>query len=232
MEKLDLFDVSIHERDWKSFKKTATQEELLILGIGVKYRIIKSRILTYLSVLGMILSVVIGLLLIGTDAGLIILIGGYLVFAFLATKSIRYNDSFSQIKRRLSKENKAALKSVFKVSAVAAFFDALFQLIIVYVTIPYQAVMLLIGMIAPNFVISKNGVLIAIPKGYDIGNLGAIGEYYASFSLFDDIEKTSYDNSHIRSDLHERYGLFSNRSQLRRKELLQRKRQLRRAQRR
>ena len=43
MEKLDLTDVSIHEKDWKAFKKSATQEELLILGLGVKYKKIKSR---------------------------------------------------------------------------------------------------------------------------------------------------------------------------------------------
>lgn len=45
MEKLDLTDVSIHEKDWKAFKKSATQEELLILGLGVKYKKLKADLL-------------------------------------------------------------------------------------------------------------------------------------------------------------------------------------------
>ncbi|MDE6613857.1 MAG: hypothetical protein K2K28_04830 [Clostridia bacterium] len=55
---------------------------------------------------------------------------------------------------------------------------------------------MVIGMIAPNFVIAKNGVLIAIPKGCDVGNLAAVGEFYASRSLLDDWEQTSYEKSH------------------------------------
>lgn len=196
MENLDLFDVSVHEKDWKQFKKSATQEELLVLGIGVRYRLMKQRILSYLSALGIILSVIIGLLTIGSSAGLIILLGGYFVFSFLATKSIRYNDSLSKINGKLNKENRQVLKSVFKTSAVAAFFDGLVQIIIMFITIPYQAILMLIGMFAPNFVISKNGVLLAIPKGYDIGNLAEIGAYYASRSLLEDWQNTSYENSH------------------------------------
>lgn len=200
MEKLDLTDVSIHEKDWKAFKKSATQEELLILGLGVKYKKIKSRPFAVISLLGIILSVAVGLLLMqyleDMSAGLIVLLVGYVLFSFIATKVIRYSDSFSQINRKLESENRKALKNAFNVSSAAAVFDALVQLPIMFLTIPYQALMMGIGMFAPNFVISKNGVLIAIPKGYDIGNLVAIGEYYASFSLIGDFEKTSYENSH------------------------------------
>ena len=200
MEKLDLIDVSIHEKDWKSFKKTAEQIELLILGIGVKYRIITKRIWAYLSALGIVLSVALGLILISTmedmSAGLVVLIAGYVIFSFLSSKSIRYNDSLTKIKGKLNKENKNVLKQILKVSAAAAFFDALIRFIVMYITIPYQALMLVIGMVAPNFVVSKNGLLIAIPKGYDIGNLMSIGGYYASHSLSEEWEKTYYENSH------------------------------------
>lgn len=200
MEKLDLIDVSIHEKDWKQFKKNAEQAELLILGIGVKYRIITKRLFAYLSALGIVLSVALGLILISTmadmSAGLIVLIAGYVIFSFLATKPIRYNDSLSKIKSKLNKENKNALKNVLKVSAAAAFFDALIRFVVVYITIPYQALMLAIGMVAPNFVVSKNGVLVAIPRGYDIGNLTSIGEYYASRSLIDEWEQTTYEKRH------------------------------------
>ena len=200
MEKLNLVDVSIHERDWKQFRKTATQEELLILGLGVKYRIIKSRPVAWISLLGIVLSVVIGLLLMMTmddmSAGLVVLVVGYVVFSFLATKIIRYSDSYGQIRRRLDKENKKLLKNAYNVSAAADFFDAFVQLPIMFTTIPYQALMMGIGMIAPNFAVSKNGVLVAIPKGYDIGNLQSMSAYYASYSLLEDMEKTSYENNH------------------------------------
>lgn len=200
MEKLDLFDVSVHEKDWKQFKKRATQEELLVLGVGAKYRVIKQRLMSYLSALGIVLSVIIGVLLLPFSAtstvGFVVLIGGYIVFSFLATKAIRYNDTYSQIKWKLNKENKQVLKSVFKVPAFVAFIDALARYIIMWITIPYQALLILIGMVAPNFVISKNGVLLSIPKGCDIENLAEIGAYYASFSLLDEWEATSYENSH------------------------------------
>lgn len=200
MEKLDLFDVSIHEKDWKQFRKSAAQDELLILGIGAKYRLISKRLISYLSALGILLSIIAGFVMISLldmmSAGLIVLVVGYLVFSFLATKFIRYNDSYKQIYRCLDKENKAALKKIFKVSAAAAFFDALRNFFVVWLTIPYQAILMLIGMFAPNFVIAKNGVLVAIPKGCDIGNLAAVGDYYASRSLLDDWEQTSYEKSH------------------------------------
>lgn len=199
MKKLDLFDVSIHEKDWKAFRKSATQEELLILGIGSMYRLISKRLISYLSALGIILSVIIGVVLLSLGAmneGIIILVVGYVLFSFLATKCIRYRDSYNQIRNKLNKENRMYLQSVFKVNAGLAFFDALMYFIIAYITLFYQALMLFIGMFAPNFVIAKNGVLISIPKGYEIGNLEAIGGYYASYSLLDDWQKTSYENSH------------------------------------
>lgn len=200
MEKLDLINVSIREKDWKEFRKNATQEELFILGLGVKYRIIRSRPIAWISVLGIILSVVVGLVLMNSmgdmSTGLVVLLAGYVVFSFLATKFIRFNDSYGKISKRLEKENRKLLKSAYSVSAAAAFFDSFVQLPIMFLTIPYQALMMLIGMVAPNFVISKNGVLLAIPKGYDIGDLESIGSYYASYSLLDDMEKTSYEKNH------------------------------------
>ncbi len=199
MEKLDLYDVSVHEKDWKQFRKSATQEELLVLGIGVKYRLITKRLVSYLSVIGMILSVVIGLSMFfaaSLEAGLIIAIAGYVFFAFLSTKYIRYSDSFGKIRKRLNKENRKALDAVFGYSAIIEFFDALGRLLLLYLTIPYQALMILVGMFAPNFVVAKNGVLIAIPTGCDIGNLAFAGSFYASRSLLEDWGETSYENSH------------------------------------
>lgn len=204
MEKLDLYDVSVHEKDWKQFRKSASQDELLILGIGTKYRVISRRIISYLSALGIILSVVIGLMLFtlgDANTGLIILIVGYVLFSFLATKFIRYSDSLSQITRKLDAENKEILKKIFAVSPALSFFDALVQFIIMMITIPYQALLMAVGMIAPNFAIAKNGVLVAIPKGYDVGNLGAVGEFYACCSILDEWE--GYRHEHAASPAEE-----------------------------
>ena len=43
---LDLYDVSIHDSDWKQFKRRASQDEFLVLAIGSKYRLAKGRIKT------------------------------------------------------------------------------------------------------------------------------------------------------------------------------------------
>lgn len=193
MVKMDLLDVSVDEKDWKQFKKTAAQEELLILGVGVKYRLVTKRIISYLAALGIILSVAIGLVLISAlddiSAGLIVLVVGYVICSFLATKFIRYSDSYGKIKRKLDPENKKVLKELLKVSAAAAVFDEIVKLIIMYTTIPYQAILMFIGLFAPNFVISKNGVLLAIPRSCGLDNFETIGAYYASFSLFDEWEE-------------------------------------------
>ena len=50
-------------------------------------------------------------------------------------------------------------------------------------------------MFAPNFVISKNGILVSIPKGYDVGDLGAVGAYYSSFSFLDEALANQSNNS-------------------------------------
>lgn len=187
---LDLYDVSIHEKDWRLFKKSATQEEFLVLAIGSKYRLEKGRIKSIFFALGIVLSIVIGILTIGSDVGLIILIGGYVLFSFLSTKAIRYQDTYEKCYRKLNKKNKIKIKEFISTPIILRILDWFIQLAIVYITIPYQAILLLIGMFAPNFVIAKNGVLVSIPKGYDIGALGTIGTYYESFNFLDEYMDT------------------------------------------
>lgn len=54
--------------------------------------------------------------------------------------------------------------------------------------------MIFIGFYAPNFVIAKNGVLVSISEGYDIGGLGSVGSYYKSFKFIDEVkEKIDFD---------------------------------------
>ena len=95
--KLDLYDTNVDEKTWKQFKKTATQDELTVIAIGAKYRIAHSRIKNLIYALGIVLSIA----LFWPTGGWSLI--GYPVFAFLATKSIRYEDTYSQSYRKLGK---------------------------------------------------------------------------------------------------------------------------------
>ncbi len=183
--RLDLYDVSIDEKTWKTFRKTASQEDLAIIALGAKYRIVHSRIKNIIFTIGMLLSI---LLFFVTEGYSLI---GYAVLVFFLTKSIRYQDTFHSAYFKLSKENKALVDSYFQSNVALIIFDTLTDLCIRFITIPYQAIMMLIGIIAPNFVIAKNGVLISLPNGYDIENLSAISDYYASFSFTDEVVAAS-----------------------------------------
>lgn len=178
--KLELYDSNIDEKTWKAFKKTATQDELTVIAIGAKYRVAHGRILNAICAIGIILSIA----LFWPTGGWSLV--GYPVFAFLATKSIRYEDTYSQSYRLLSKENKAFVDSYYNSNVGLKILDGIIKIAIFWITIPYQAILLLIGTFAPNFVISKNGILVSLPNGYDVGNLGAVGAYYASFSFIDE----------------------------------------------
>ena len=178
--KLDLYDTNVDEKTWKQFKKTATQDELTVIAIGAKYRIAHSRIKNLIYALGIVLSIA----LFWPTGGWSLI--GYPVFAFLATKSIRYEDTYSQSYRKLGKENRAFVDGYFNSNVGLTIVDVIIKIVIFWITIPYQAILLLIGMFAPNFVISKNGILVSIPKGYDVGGLGAVGAYYESFSFIDE----------------------------------------------
>ncbi len=179
--KLDLYDSNIDEKSWKEFKKTASQEELAVIAIGAKYRVAHGRILNIIYAIGIILSIA----LFWPTGGYSLI--GYPVFAFLATKAIRYEDTYGQSYRKLNKEYKALVDGYYNSNVGLTILDAIIKIAIFWITIPYQAILMLIGLVAPNFVISKNGILVSIPKGYDVGNLGEIGAYYSSFSFIDEM---------------------------------------------
>lgn len=58
-------------------------------------------------------------------------------------------------------------------------------------TLPYKFLLMIIETLVPaarNWTIAHGGeagAVITLPKGYDIGGLGALGQYYASFSFSD-----------------------------------------------
>lgn len=178
--KLDLYDASIDEKTWKQFKKTASLDELAVIAIGAKYRVAHGRIKNLIYALGIVLSIAI----FWPTGGWSLI--AYPVFAFLATKAIRYEDTFGQSYKKLDKDYKQLVDGYFNCGIGWKILDFVIKVGIFWLTIPYQAILMLIGLFAPNFVISKNGILVSIPKGYDVGALGAIGEYYASFSFMDE----------------------------------------------
>lgn len=194
---LDLYDSSIDEKTWKTFKKTATQEELAIIAIGAKYRLsnLKRRILNAVCFVAMILCF--ALIPVTAFQSLI----AYPFIAFFATKSIRYTDTYLQSYNKIHKQNRYLVDDYFNENMFLIIFDYIIHIGMFFVTIPYQALMLGIGIFAPNFVVSKNGILVSIPKGFDVGDLGAVGDYYSSFNFSEEfVESTTEFNKPSNSD--------------------------------
>lgn len=203
---LDLVDISVDEKDWRQIRKTASQEELMFMALGAKYRIGTYSGKAFLYAIGLILSLGIGLplfLFAGVDAGLVIAIVGYIAFAFLSTKYGRYSYTFDQVRKKLSKEYRRALDEEMKEYEPNFFLNFFLTLALLYLTLPFQAIMLMISMVAPKFYAAKNGVLITVPRGCELDNIIASYGYYESENLLaaaefllKDCEETSYEKWH------------------------------------
>lgn len=202
MTRRDFYDVSVSGKDWKQYRKSASEEDLFLLGIGSKFRMYSTVWTSFIWMIGMIVSLIVGIVLINSadtgdiSDGIIVLCVGYVFFAFLCTKRIRYYDTLSSIEGALSKENRKVLDEILNRKFFIRFMSALCTLVIYILTIPYQFLMLAVGMIAPKFVVSKNGTLITIPKGCDVDDLAGVAAYYSSQSLFEELEQRSYEKNH------------------------------------
>lgn len=198
--KLNLHEISIPEKEWKRFKNNASEDELLTLGIGIQYKLAKSRILSFICAIGLIAAFITAAVIIATgsiltDAFITFAIM-YVVFAFLCTKKIRYETSLNQVTSKLSPEYKSCLRKLFVPSTVVSVIDIIVYMVIIILTLPYQLLMYVVGLIFPKFVISKNGVLVAVPRGYGLDQLEAIGEYYEGISLFDEYMESVHEQTH------------------------------------
>lgn len=191
MIKLKLKEISIPEKQWKIFRKEASTDELFILGVGVQYKLTKMFISSIIYAIGLIASIIAGIVIALTNDEplneIIIMAICYIFFAFMCTKKIRYQSTYTQLCKNLNKEDVKVLDNLFSSSAAKAIIDVIVGIIISLLTIPYQILMMIVGLIAPKFVISKNGVLVAVPKGYGLDALELVGAYYSSISLFDEI---------------------------------------------
>ena len=87
---------------------------------------------------------------------------------------------------KLDSEHSQLLKDLFPENIFVAILRWLFMILLMIITMPYQAILMLIEILIPaarNWTVAHGGnagAVISMPKGCDIGGLGAMGAYYAS----------------------------------------------------
>ncbi len=207
--KIEFDDVIVGEKEWKEFRAQASQEELTALAIGAKFKTSgKSFFLrALLSVLGTIASVVIGLIGLFNDWGMFgvfVIIGGWLFFNLMAVKLTSYSDTFSDCYKRLSEENKKYVDGFVNEKGSIEILKLLVTVGLGLFTLPFKAILMLIGMVMPaaeDWCIAHGGIggtVITLPKGYDIGGLRAVGEYYKACSFVDAMMQSAKESEEAR----------------------------------
>lgn len=196
---LDLYDTIVYKSEWKQFRKSATQEELAVIAIGSKYNLSGAKFFVKagISVIGTILSIVLGIALFSQFGlfSLFILVGGYLVFNLMASKLVGYSDTYNSCYRKLSKDSRAFVNGLFRENIAATIFREIVLIALTVFTLPYKFILIIIETLIPsarNWTVAHGGeagAVISLPKGFDVGGLGALGEYYASCSFGDALDQ-------------------------------------------
>lgn len=195
VKNIAVYDTIVHKADWKKFRKHATQEELTVLAIGSKLQLSGAKFYakSIISVIGTILSIVLGVAMV-SDFGvfaIIILVGGYLFFNLMASKLLGYSDTYNSCYRKLDQKNRQYIKSLFKESVVISILRTIVLACLSIFTIPYKFLLMIIETFVPaarNWTVAHGGeagAVVTLPKGCDIGGLAAAGQYYASCSFGD-----------------------------------------------
>lgn len=186
--KLDIVDTIVHQADWKAFRKRASQDELFALAVGSRYQLdgAKPFVKTFLAVVGVILAIVI---MVSMEFGQIGIIGGVAAFFacnLIACKQLGYYNTLNDCRWKLDSEHSQLLKDLFPENIFVAILRWLFMILLMIITMPYQAILMLIEILIPaarNWTVAHGGnagAVISMPKGCDFGGLGAMGAYYAS----------------------------------------------------
>ncbi len=188
--RLDVYDTIVSNKDWKAFRKGASEEELATLAIGSRYRLesVSFYVKAVISVVGMIFSIAFGISCFSNFGifAIFVLVGGYIFFNLLASKLIGYSNTYSSCYRKISKEKREFVDRLFKKNIWLNLIRSIVLLFLNIITIPYKFILMAIEILIPpakNWAIahgSDAGAVITMPKGYDIGCLGALGNYYAS----------------------------------------------------
>ena len=186
--KLDIVDTIVYRSDWKEFRKRASQDELFALAVGSRYQLdgAKPFVKTFLAVAGAILAII---LMVSMEFGQIGIIGGVAAFFacnLIACKQLGYYNTLNDCRWKLDSEHSQLLKDLFPENIFVAILRWLFMILLMIITMPYQAILMFIGVLIPaarDWTVAHGGAagaVISMPKGCDIGGLGAMGAYYAS----------------------------------------------------
>lgn len=186
--KLDIVDTIVYRSDWKEFRKRASQDELFALAVGSRYQLdgAKPFVKTFLAVVGAILAIV---LMVSMEFGQFGIIAGVAVILacnLLACKQLGYYHTLNDCRWKLDSEHSQLLKDIFPENIFVVILRWLFMVLLTFITLPYQAILMFIEVMIPaarNWTVAHGGnagAVISMPKGCDIGGLGAMGAYYAS----------------------------------------------------
>ena len=211
--KLDIVDTIVHRADWKAFRKRASQDELFALAVGSRYQLdgAKPFVKTFLAVAGAILAIV---LMVSMEFGQIGIIGGVAAFFacnLIACKQLGYYNTLNDCRWKLDSEHSQLLKDLFPENIFVAILRWLFMILLMIITMPYQAILMLIEILIPaarNWTVAHGGnagAVISMPKGCDIGGLAAMGEYYASQKLGDAVEQSLEEREAARVAKYQKY---------------------------
>lgn len=174
--------ISIPDKEWKDYRNNAPQDELLVLGIGMKLWLSQTRKSALLCTLGVLLSVAAGvavMLLLHLIAGIAILGVGYLVFGALLMRRHFIKTSLNQVKSKLSADNKKILDAEFKTSGGAAFAEVIITLVLCTLCQPYSIALAVLSAVIPSVLNTK----LVIPEGCGFEALEQAKAYYAEKSF-------------------------------------------------
>ncbi len=174
--------ISIPDKEWKEYREKAQQDELFVLGTGMKLWLAQTRIKALCYTIGLLLSVIIGLVILfcaNVIAGAIILALGYLVFCSLCMRGHFIRTTLNQTKRKLTADNRKALDAEFKAKGGAAFADVFISVVLLILSEPYNMALALISAVLPSVLNTK----LVIPEGFGFEALEEIKRYYAERSF-------------------------------------------------
>ena len=204
--------ISIPDKEWKEYRNQAPQDELLVLGIGMKLWLGKTRKSALFFTLGLLLSIIIGVIVaifVHDIAGVIIIGLGYLIFCTLCMRRRFIKTSLSQVRSKLSVDNKKALDTEFKTSGGAAFAEAFTSIVLLTLCQPYAMVLAVISAILPSVLNTK----LVIPEGFGFEALEEVKGYYAEKSFLSetidiclDNGKKCNDNAKSATTFRDKYG--------------------------
>ncbi len=190
-------DFTISNADWYDFQASASEDDLLVLAIGSRFRTSGKKffVRSLISVLGTILTILAVVFagnMFASFLGIVLLVAGYFFFNGMAVKLVSYTSTYDDCYKRLSSTNQKALDILLgKENGFVIVFKSLVQYVLFLFTIPFRAILMLISMVLPqaqDWCIAHGafgGTVVTLPQGYEMDRLKEVGEYYKSCSFLD-----------------------------------------------